>query len=54
MHKIYYVRAVYNNKEIQAVLKVLKKQSLSLIDGFNVKKIERKGPKLNNSFSQKI
>ena len=46
MHKIYYGRAVYNNKEIQAVLKVLKKQSLSLIDGINVKKIERKVSKI--------
>ena len=33
MQKIYYGRAVYNNKEINAVLKVLKNESLTLIDG---------------------
>ena len=37
MKKIYYGRAVYDNKEINAVLKVLKKDSLSLTDGKNVK-----------------
>jgi CDP-6-deoxy-D-xylo-4-hexulose-3-dehydrase len=38
--KIYYGKAVYDQKEINAVLKVLKNQSLSLIDGQNVKKLE--------------
>ncbi len=40
MKKIYYGRAVYDNKEINAVLNVLKNKSLSLIDGENVKKLE--------------
>ena len=30
--KIYYGKTVYNNKEINAVLKVLKQQELQLID----------------------
>ena len=46
MRKIYYGRAVYNNKEIKAVEKVLKNNSLSLIDGPHVKKIEKIVPKL--------
>ena len=41
MKKIYYGKAVYNNKEINAVLKVLKQQELQLIDGKNVKKLEK-------------
>ena len=41
MKKIYYGRAVYDNKEIKAVLNVLKNKSLSLIDGENVKKLEK-------------
>tara|TARA_A100001388_G_scaffold250815_1_gene212336 strand:+ start:340 stop:1533 length:1194 start_codon:yes stop_codon:yes gene_type:complete len=41
MKKIYYGRAVYNKKEINAVLSVLKNKSLSLIDGDNVKKLEK-------------
>lgn len=49
MKKIYYGRAVYNNKEINAVLKVLKNNSLQLIDGNNVKKLEKKF----RSFSEK-
>ena len=40
MKKIYYGRAVYDNKEINAVLNVLKNKSLSLIDGENVKNLE--------------
>ena len=44
--KIYYGKAVYNNKEINAVLKVLKNNSLSLIDGSNVKKLEKEISKL--------
>jgi len=46
MKKIYYGRAVYDKKEINAVLKVLKKDSLSLTDGKNVKKLEKKVSKL--------
>jgi CDP-4-dehydro-6-deoxyglucose reductase, E1 len=42
MKKIYYGKAVYDNKEINAVLKVLKKESLSLIDGKKVKELEKK------------
>ena len=41
MQKIYYGRAVYNNKEINAVIKVLKNESLTLIDGKYVKKLEK-------------
>ena len=44
--KIYYGKAVYDNKEINAVLKVLKNNSLSLIDGPNVKKLEKNVSKL--------
>ena len=39
--KIYYGKAVYDNKEISAVLRVLKNNSLNLIDGPHVKKLER-------------
>ena len=41
MKKIYYGKAVYNNKEINAVIKVLRKNSLTLSDGPNVKKLEK-------------
>ncbi len=41
MKKIYYGKAVYDKKEINAVLNVLKNKSLTLIDGENVKKLER-------------
>ena len=41
MKKIYYGRAVYDHKEINAVVKVLKNNSLSLTDGKNVKKLEK-------------
>jgi CDP-4-dehydro-6-deoxyglucose reductase, E1 len=46
MKKIYYGKAVYDNKEINAVLNVLKNKSLTLIDGENVKKLERNVSKL--------
>ena len=46
MHKIFYGRAVYNQKEISAVTKVLKNNSLSLIDGPNVKILEKKVAKI--------
>ena len=42
MKKIYYGRAVYDNKEINAVIKVLKNNSLSLTDGKKVKILEKK------------
>ena len=41
MKKIYYGKAVYNSKEINAVIKVLKNDGLSLVDGKNVKKLEK-------------
>ncbi len=39
--KIYYGKAVYDNKEINAAINVLKNKSLTLIDGTNVKKLEK-------------
>ena len=41
MKKIYYGIAVYNTKEINAVTKVLKNNSLSLVNGPNVKALEK-------------
>ena len=41
MKKIYYGKAVYNHKEINAVIKVLRNDSLSLIDGKKVKILEK-------------
>ena len=41
MKKIYYGKAVYDSKEINAVTKVLKIEGLSLVDGKNVKKLEK-------------
>ena len=38
--KIYYGKAVYGKEEVQASLNVLRKKSLSLIDGPSVKKLE--------------
>ena len=46
MKKIYYGKAVYDHKEINAVNKVLKNNSLSLIDGKNVKNLEKKISKI--------
>ena len=46
MEKIYYGKAVYDKKEINAVLSVLKNSSLSLIDGIKVKEIEKKISKI--------
>ena len=40
--KVYYGKAVYNQNEIQASLKVLKDKSLTLIDGPSVKNLETK------------
>ena len=44
--RIYYGRAIYGKKEINAVIKVLKKNSLNLIDGPHVKLLESKISKL--------
>ncbi len=44
--KIYYGKAVYDNKEIFAASKVLKNKSLTLIDGPSVKELEKKIAKL--------
>jgi CDP-6-deoxy-D-xylo-4-hexulose-3-dehydrase len=41
MKKVYYGKAVYDKKEINAVLKVLKNESLSLVDGQKVKLLEK-------------
>ena len=44
--KIYYGKAIYNNKEISAAVKVVKRSSLNLIDGPSVKELEKKIAKL--------
>ena len=44
--KIFYGKAIYDHKEINAVLRVLKHNSLNLIDGPHVKKLESKICKL--------
>ena len=44
--KIYYGKAIYNNKEISAATNVLKKKNLTLIDGPSVKELEKKVAKL--------
>ena len=41
MEKIFYGKAVYDHNEINAVIRVLKKNSLNLIDGPHVKKLEK-------------
>ena len=48
--KIYYGKAVYDNKEIQASIKVLKNKSLALIDGPSVKILE---DKISKSFGKR-
>ncbi len=48
--KIYYGKAIYDNKEISAATKVLKNKSLSLIDGPSVKELEKK---ISNLFGKK-
>jgi CDP-6-deoxy-D-xylo-4-hexulose-3-dehydrase len=45
-NKIYYGKAVYDNQEINAVIKVLKNNNLNLIDGPHVKKLEKQICKL--------
>jgi len=42
MKKIYYGKAIYNYKEINAVTNVLKNKPLSLMDGENVRNLEKK------------
>ena len=44
--KIYYGKAIYDKKEINASISVLKNKSLTLIDGPSVKKLEQKISKL--------
>ena len=44
--KIYYGKAIYNNKEISAAIKVLKRNNLNLVDGPSVKNFEKKVVKL--------
>ncbi len=44
--RIYYGKAVYDQKEIKASLNVLKKKSLTLIDGPSVKELENKVAKI--------
>ena len=46
MQKIYYGKAVYNKKEIRAVINVLKNNSLNLVDGPHVKILEKKVAKI--------
>jgi CDP-6-deoxy-D-xylo-4-hexulose-3-dehydrase len=41
MKKIYYGKAVYNNKEIKSVINVLKNHSSNRLDGPHVKKLEK-------------
>ena len=41
MKKIYYGKAVYDNKEINAAINVLRNHSLTLIDGPHVKQLEK-------------
>ena len=43
--RVFYGKAVYDRKEIKASINVLKKKSLSLIDGPSVKELENKGVK---------
>jgi len=49
--RIYYGKAVYDNKEVAASIKVLKKKSLTLIDGPAVKELEFK---VSHSFGKKF
>jgi CDP-6-deoxy-D-xylo-4-hexulose-3-dehydrase len=46
VEKVYYGKAVYDHKEINAVIKVLKNDNLSLVDGNNVKLLEKKVSKI--------
>lgn len=45
-NKIYYGKAIYGSEEINASIKVLKNNSLSLMDGDNVKKLEKSVAKI--------
>ena len=44
--RIFYGKAVYDHKEIKAAINVLKKKSLTLIDGPSVKELENKVAKI--------
>ena len=46
MKKIFYGKAVYDHKEIKAVLNVLKNHSLNLVDGPHVKILEKRVAKI--------
>ena len=46
MRKVYYGKAVYDNKEIKAVNRVLRNNNLNLVDGPHVKKLEKIVPKI--------
>ena len=46
INKVYYGKAIYGNKEIQAVTNVLKNKALSLMDGEKVKLLESKVAKI--------
>jgi len=48
--KIYYGKAIYNNKEISAAVRVLKRNNLNLVDGPSVKELERR---IANLFGKK-
>ena len=45
-NKIYYGKAIYGKEEINASIAVLKNNSLSLMDGKNVKELEKKVAKI--------
>ena len=44
--KVYYGKAIYGKEEINASIKVLRNNSLSLMDGENVKKLEKRVAKI--------
>jgi Predicted pyridoxal phosphate-dependent enzyme apparently involved in regulation of cell wall biogenesis len=46
MRKVYYGKAVYDNKEIKAVNRVLRNNNLNLVDGPHVKNLEKIVPKI--------
>ena len=52
--KVLYGKAVYNYKEINASIKVLKNNSLTLIDGPLVKRLEKKGIQTRTIFTGNI
>ena len=54
MKKIYYGQAIYDHKEINAVINVLKNSSLSLTDGNKVKELEKIVAKIFGKKSWKL